>query len=541
MKIVLVGLESSGKTTLLNKLAPHKFLSKGSNIKGATSRIAEVEESDNYYIDTPGIRYGSELVTSRYTQKTVASADQLWLVIRGTHFVEELQALESLFDFYKVPIVIITTFKDKMDMVSRDILSNFKENNRFPIYIVDTRDSESEFLKSVHSSARYVTKEEVTKATQLPLKKVKTPESIFQLQWFGPFFAIITLILIYALPIFLAYQFSSRAEAFVEIHVMGWLTDWGLSLPPILNTLLLGDYGLISLGTYSFVWAFPVVVLFSLTVAITEESGLKDRITDALDATMHKFGLTGQDLVPIISGFGCNVVAIEATRSCNICSRKNCISVISFGSACSYQMGATLSIFGASDHILLVIPYIMLLAVISLVHVKIWNKNVKLPMLKQHDSFLQWPSFNTLTYRIKPVISQFLFQAMPIFLLICLVASFFEVTGWMSGLILLVTPLLTMIGLSEEIAPAFIASIFRKDGLLLLNQDAGHIFELITTGELFIAVFLCSTFTACLVTLLKIAKELSLKDASLIAGKQMMTSIASVAIISSIFYLMKML
>ncbi|RKJ39804.1 hypothetical protein D7X33_36580 [Butyricicoccus sp. 1XD8-22] len=74
-----------------------------------------------------------------------------------------------------------------------------------------------------------------------------------------------------------------------------------------------------------------------------------------------------------------------------------------------------------------------------------------------------------------------------------------------------------------------------------MNQDAGHIFELITTGELFIAVFLCSTFTACLVTLLKIAKELSLKDASLIAGKQMMTSIASVAIISSIFYLMKML
>ncbi|RKJ39800.1 ferrous iron transporter B, partial [Butyricicoccus sp. 1XD8-22] len=264
------------------------------------------------------------------------------------------------------------------------------------------------------------------------------------------------------LPIFLAYQFSSRAEAFVEIYVMGWLTEWGLSLPHILNTLLLGDYGLISLGTYSFVWAFPVVVLFSLTVAITEESGLKDRITDALDATMHKFGLTGQDLVPIISGFGCNVVAIEATRSCNICSRKNCISVISFGSACSYQMGATLSIFGASGHILLVIPYIMLLAVISLVHVKIWNKNVKLPMLKQHDSFLQWPSFNTLTYRIKPVISQFLFQAMPIFLLICLVASFFEVTGWMSGLILLVTPLLTMIGLSEEIAPAFIASLFRK-------------------------------------------------------------------------------
>lgn len=273
-------------------------------------------------------------------------------------------------------------------------------------------------------------------------------------------------------------------------------------------------------------------------MAITEESGLKDRITDALDYSMHKFGLTGQDLVPIISGFGCNVVAIEATRSCNICSRKNCISVISFGSACSYQLGATLSIFGAAGHILLVIPYIILLAVISLIHVKIWNKNVRLSKLNQHDSFLQWPTFNTLTYRIKPVISQFVFQAMPIFLMICLVASLLEVTGWMSRLILLSTPLISTIGLSEQIAPAFIASLFRKDGILLLNQDTGRILELITTRELFIAVFLCSTFTACLVTLMKIAKELSLKEAADIAGKQMVTSSASVAIISFIIFLL---
>ncbi|KGR75209.1 nucleoside recognition domain-containing protein [Ureibacillus sinduriensis] len=539
MKIVLVGLESSGKTTLLNELAPHKFLAKGSNIKGATSKIAEVEDGSKFYVDTPGIRMGSELTTSQYTHKTVSSADQLWLVVRGTHFAEELQALESLFNLYKVPIVLIATFKDKMDFASKELLSNFKETNSFPLYIVDSRTRETEKLKSIHSNARYVTKEEVSKIGQLPLKKVKASKTFFQRQWVGPFSAIITLILIYALPIFLAYQFSSRAESFVESHMMESLANWGLRLPNLIYTLLLGDYGLVTLGTYSFVWAFPVVLLFSLTVAITEESGLKDRITDALDPLMHKFGLTGQDLVPIINGFGCNVVAIEATRSCNICSRKNCISVISFGSACSYQMGATLSIFGASGHILLVIPYMMALTVISLIHVKIWSKNVKLPKLRQHNSFLQWPSFNTITYRIKPVIGQFVFQAMPIFLLICLVASLMEVTGWMSGLILLATPLLTMVGLSEQIAPAFIASLFRKDGILLLNQDGGHFLELIPTGELFIVVFLCSTFTACLVTLMKIAKELSLKEASLIAGKQMVTSGASVAIFALILFLME--
>jgi ferrous iron transport protein B len=231
------------------------------------------------------------------------------------------------------------------------------------------------------------------------------------------------------------------------------------------------------------------------------------------------------------------VVAMEATRSCNVCSRKNCISVISFGSACSYQMGATLSVFGASGNIGLVFPYIIALMAVSLIHVKIWNRTVNIPRLQHHQSFMQRPSLKTLTYRTKPVISQFLLQAMPIFLLICLVASLMELIGGMAVLSLLAAPFLALFGLPDQIAPAFIASLFRKDGILLLNQGAGSLFDQITTGQLFLAVFFCSTFTACLVTLMKIAKELSAKEALIIAGKQMLTSSASVAVFALILFL----
>lgn len=247
---------------------------------------------------------------------------------------------------------------------------------------------------------------------------------------------------------------------------------------------------------------------------------------------MRKVGLTGQDLVPIISGFGCNVVAIEATRSCNVCTRKSCISVISFGSACSYQLGATLSIFGASGNVEMVFPYLLTLIVISLVHVKVWNNRTILPMLRKRDSFLQLPNLATIRHRLQPVLSQFLLQAMPIFLLICLIASFFELFGWMEILTRFVSPILMLVGLSEEVAPAFIASLFRKDGILLLNHDAGISLQQLPISELFIAVFLCSTFTACLVTMVKIMKELSFREATFIAGKQMITSLISVILIS---------
>ncbi|ANU09539.1 hypothetical protein A1A1_18462 [Planococcus antarcticus DSM 14505] len=536
MRIVLVGLESSGKTTLLNRLSPKKYPSQGSNVRGATSRIGEVKEQHHHYIDTPGVRLGSELVTSKYTKKTAATADQLWLVVRGTHFLEELKALESLFSIKEVPTAIIVTFQDKMDESSKKALMGFKDARDFPLCLIDTRSYNPELVKQLNDSARQVTNEELIKIYRLPLKKVKTSKPLFHHPIWGPYFALTVLMSVYVLPIFLAYQFSSRAEAFVDLHVLAHLEKWSSALPEPFYTLTLGDYGLISLGIYSFVWAFPVVLLFSMTVAITEESGLKDLITDGLDSAMRRFGLTGQDLVPIISGFGCNVVAMEATRSCNVCSRKNCISVISFGSACSYQMGATLSVFGASGNIILVVPYTAALMMVSLIHVKIWNRSIAIPKLQKHQSFLQRPSLKTISYRTKPVISQFLFQAMPIFLIICLVASVMEMIGGMAVLSLFAAPFLALFGLPEQVAPAFIASIFRKDGILLLNQGSGSLLEQITTGQLFLAVFFCSTFTACLVTLMKIAKELSIKDALAIAGKQMATSSASVAVFAFILY-----
>lgn len=535
MKVVLVGLESSGKTTFLSGLPLMKTRISGSNVKGSTATIQRISDQQITYIDTPGIRLGGELITSQQTKKVAASADQLWLVVRGTHFKEELETLEKLYSFQDTPIVIIVTFKDKMDLASLKALRDFKKKKNLPLYIVDTRSIDSSFIKELYKKARTIALSEAQGLVRLPVKKTKGSPSIFQKGRRGPYFAMLALLSIYAFPVFLAYQFSKFAEPYVETYILNPLAIGSSSFPELLITLIFGDYGIVSLGAFSFVWAFPVVFLFAFAVAVTEESGLKDRITDSLDPIMRKFRLTGQDLVPIISGFGCNVVAVQATRNCSVCTRKNCVSVISFGSACSYQLGATLSVFGASGNIFLIVPYLFALIVISLIHVKVWNRRTMIPIFQKRNSFLQWPSGATLRHRVKPVVSQFLLQAMPIFLVICLVASLFDVLGWMGGLKKIVAPLIATIGLSEEIAPAFIASLFRKDGILLLNQGSGNFLEQLAMGELFIAVFLCSTFTACLVTLTKIAKELSLKDAGVLAGKQMITSILSVVLLSLLF------
>lgn len=48
-------------------------------------------------------------------------------------------------------------------------------------------------------------------------------------------------------------------------------------------------------------------------------------------------------------GFGCNVPAVISTRACSGCSRGTAISAIAFGSACSYQLPATLAVLAAAS------------------------------------------------------------------------------------------------------------------------------------------------------------------------------------------------
>ena len=46
-----------------------------------------------------------------------------------------------------------------------------------------------------------------------------------------------------------------------------------------------------------------------------EDTGLLPRIAFMVDGILHKFGLHGTAVVPIILGYGCNVPAIMATRA----------------------------------------------------------------------------------------------------------------------------------------------------------------------------------------------------------------------------------
>lgn len=163
-----------------------------------------------------------------------------------------------------------------------------------------------------------------------------------------------------------------------------------------------------------------------------------------------------------------------------MCTRKRCVSFISFGSACAYQIGATLSIFHAAGREWLFIPYLAVLVAALAVHNRIWYRIDQkwAAYFERRQTFLQKPSWKGIVFRVKEVLQQFIFQAMPIFLIICLAATVLNELGVIRLVTLLVSPVLSLFGAPEDAAPGLVFSLIRKDGILLFNEGNGALLDM---------------------------------------------------------------
>jgi len=136
---------------------------------------------------------------------------------------------------------------------------------------------------------------------------------------------------------------SDRLEWITTHRVLGYVTSVAVIAGLLIWTFTIGDLlsGLFSQGLSFFspvnpslsgsiqgilwngVWGgvvagltliIPFVVPFYLMLAMIEDSGILTRVAFMMDSAMHKIGLHGKALIPMILGYGCNVPAIRACR-----------------------------------------------------------------------------------------------------------------------------------------------------------------------------------------------------------------------------------
>ncbi len=127
---------------------------------------------------------------------------------------------------------------------------------------------------------------------------------------------------VFLLVIFLLFKISFDFSMPFMNWTEGFMTDFlsplalsllshvgaGKWLPEFFSQAIVGGVGFV----ITFV---PLIALIYFFLALLEMSGYMPRIAFIMDRFMHKLGLHGKGMIPLLLGFGCNVPAVMATRT----------------------------------------------------------------------------------------------------------------------------------------------------------------------------------------------------------------------------------
>ncbi|MEM9283203.1 MAG: nucleoside recognition domain-containing protein [Verrucomicrobiota bacterium] len=528
-RILALGLESVGKTQLLSRLsgryaAPESF-------RGSTIACDHFNEEGITWVDTPGLCRDSETHTSSATSKALAESDQVLLVVRADQAIEQLKILLPVVDG-KAGIVVLT-FADRLPrrVDQKQMQQDFRSALGVPTFVLDARrfdDSVRVALRKTatdHQPSRFHQKDLSSLNERYPSDK---PEiSLFERIVAMPVVAALLLLLPTVVAVTQANRFADWLYDPLT-KLIAPLQTWIESLPAFLSTLLAGDYGLVSMFPFLLLYALPTILIFSTILALYKSSGLIDRLTVALHPFLRPFGIGGRDLVRVVMGFGCNVPAVVASRSCSSCSRGACVSAISFGSACSYQLPATLAVFAAAGMTGLGIVYIGVLAATTLIYLRFNTPKVlrlaNNRLLLPESDPLHAPSLRGMAREVGDNLRQFVIMAFPIFAVICFVAATLSFLGVIDAVARLLSPVMALFRLPGEAATAIAFGSIRKDGIAigLLDDDWGSLkVALESPAQVLTAVYLAGVLLPCLVTLYTIGREMRWSFAAKLCARQM--------------------
>ena len=527
--VVVAGLESVGKSSLLSALTGR--VAESAAMTGTTLYCEHYKDASWEWVDTPGLVTGSDALALKEALPSIESTETVLLVLRAHRAAEELTSLLPILNSKKVAVAL--TFRDRLafenDKEKQKAIASWNDKLGVPVTLLDGRSPDARELADVRTSVMQAKPMNPISRDELPAFKEKqrwsgeqTLESVLDYAPLG--------ILLLFVPAWISVtQANTLANHLYDPveSLMGPLVGWFNTLPEPLAATMGGDYGVFAMFPFLLLYALPTILIFTGLIAIYKSTGLVDRLSYGVHRWLKPFGLGGRDLVRVVMGFGCNVPAVVATRSCSGCSRGACVSAICFGSACSYQLPATLAVFAAAGFAWLAAWYLAILAITSLVYLRLTAPNelrhARNEMLLSELGQLQLPDWQMVNRDIIQTIREFLVIALPIFVGICIVAGLLQWSGVLNSLTRLLAPVMAIFNLPAESALAVVLGSVRKDGLAigLLNGDMETLkVPLDTSVHVLTAVYLAGVLLPCLVTVLTVAKEMGIPFAMKMVGRQ---------------------
>ena len=304
-------------------------------------------------------------------------------------------------------------------------------------------------------------------------------------------------------PIMLKLSAALGGEGFIHDILIGRLIGGNIDFRE--------SFGLLTTGLYvEFAAVLPYVIAFYLVLSILEDCGYLPRLAVLADTLMHRLGLHGMAIVPMILGLGCNVPGSFAIRIME--SRKGKFIAATLMAICVPCMALIAMIFGLAGEYgaAALVPIFAALFVTWIVLGMIMNRFVKgeIPEILLDVPPYRIPYLKGLLKKVWMRIFWFLKEAMPWVLFGVFLANIFYSLGVISFIGRIVSPVIAgLFGLPPEAAGGLMVGFLRKD------VAVGMLAPLhLTMRQIIVACVVLAMYFPCVATFAVLLKELGFVD-----------------------------
>ncbi len=261
-------------------------------------------------------------------------------------------------------------------------------------------------------------------------------------------------------------------------------------------------FGILTSGLFVAIGVvLPAIVAFYLVITVLEDSGYMPRLAVLVDTVLHKIGLHGFAVVPMILSLGCNVPGVASTRTLETKKQRFMMMILlSIFIPCGAQLGVMLSLipqyFG----------YIMIYLLAGFfVFGWILNKVVpgSSPEIMTDVPPFRIPTISNVSRKLWVKVKGFFTNAIPFVLFGVGLVNLLYLGGVINWLSNLLGPVFVgWFGIPKETVAPLIAGFLRKDlAVAQLSAIEMSGFQLITS------VVIISIYFPCIATFSMIIKE----------------------------------
>ena len=303
---------------------------------------------------------------------------------------------------------------------------------------------------------------------------------------------------------------------FLQGLLIGKLTNGQIDFVESLGLLTTGLY--VPIGM-----VLPYVFSFYIALSFLEDSGYLPRLGVLVDNLMHKLGIHGLAIIPMLLGIGCNVPGAMATRILETRREKFiAATLMAIAVPCMAQTAMIFGLVGSYGAFALAIVFGTLFLVWVVLGL-ILNRTIRgeSPEIFVEIPPYRWPYIKALLKKVWMRIRWFFKEAVPYVLIGVLIVNILYYLGIIEFVGRLTEPLITgIMGLPPEAVGAMIVGFLRKDvavGMLVpLN---------LTMKEMITASVVLTMYFPCIATFTVLIKELKIPDMILASIIMMMTTI----------------